>query len=286
MRLIGLIPVRNEEYILGLTLRALFIWCDFVVVLDHRSSDKTPDILDEVLREYPNRLHCITVVDEQWEEMKHRQMLLDCARFHQATHIAMVDADELLTADISYAVRELISELPKGAIMQLPWLCLRGGLERVHNSGMWGRGMASMAFVDERHWHWKAQGAEQYDFHHRHPFGGPCVPWTPVQDRESGLMHLQFVDERRLRAKQFLYQLTERLRWPNRKMADYAGTVYAHQNAPTDAPVPREWFAGYEHLLKYLDMHAEPWQLAECRRLIAEHAGIEKGLDDFGVLYG
>ncbi len=51
------------------------------------------------------------------------------------------------------------------------------------------------------------------------------------------------------------------------------------------AQIPAEWWAGYEDLMQYLNVDAEPWQEAECRNLIREY-GREKfvGLDLFGVV--
>ncbi len=43
------------------------------------------------------------------------------------------------------------------------------------------------------------------------------------------------------------------------------------------------WWGAYKDLMQYFNPDAEPWQLEECRRLIRENPGIEKGLDDFGL---
>ena len=50
-------------------------------------------------------------------------------------------------------------------------------------------------------------------------------------------------------------------------------------------PAPADWWAGYEHLMQYLDVDAEPWQEAEVRWLIKEHGPAKfAGLDLFGVV--
>ena len=56
MKIVATIPVRNEDWCLGLTLRALLRWVDSVVVLDHASTDGTREILAEVDAEHPGRL--------------------------------------------------------------------------------------------------------------------------------------------------------------------------------------------------------------------------------------
>jgi len=132
---------------------------------------------------------------------------------------------EILTGDMlepipgqtAQRIRGLFHILPPNSIMQIPWLALRGSIGQVHIRGPWADGqVASFGFIDDPELGWKARGEEKYDFHHRAPMGKFMVPWTPLaaQGRRSGLMHLQFLSGRRLRAKQYAYQLTERLRWP------------------------------------------------------------------------
>src|SRR3954468_875088 len=97
MRLIATLPARNEDWCLGLSVRAALRWCDAVVVLNHASSDRTAKILCDVVAEVGNRLRVIHEPNPEWSEMSHRQRLLDEARSMGATHIAIVDADEVLT---------------------------------------------------------------------------------------------------------------------------------------------------------------------------------------------
>ncbi len=51
MKIVGLLPVRNEEWIIAYTLRALLRWVDEVIVLNHASTDRTGDILLEIAAE-------------------------------------------------------------------------------------------------------------------------------------------------------------------------------------------------------------------------------------------
>jgi hypothetical protein len=121
--------------------------------------------------------------------------------------------------------------------------------------------------------------------------GRPLAPWKTSASL-GGLMHLQFMDDKRLRAKQYAYELQERLRWPNLKTPQqvrdyYSPAVYGHAaNDPNPvvlSPVPAEWWAGYEPLIQYLRPEQEPWQLEACRKILRENPGIEAGLDNFGL---
>ena len=99
-------------------------------------------------------------------------------------------------------------------------------------------------------------------------------------------MHCQMVSDQRLRWKQFLYKLIERLRWPNKRTPAQLNVMYDPTVNAVDrmAPTPAEWWAGYESLLQYLNVDAEPWQKSEALRIMRENPGIEAGLTDYGVL--
>ncbi len=292
-------PARNEDWIIGLSARAVMRWVDDLIILDHCSTDRTGEICFDIAAEFPGRVFILNESDPVWAEMRHRNEMLQMARKLGATHIALVDADEVLSGNLLGSIRLDIARTPPGSILQVPWLCLRNSISQYHASGIWAQQDVSMAFQDDPAYHWTAR--EGYDFHHRHPMGKEMPPWKPVRQpvfkrADAGLMHLQFVSDRRLRAKQALYKLTELLRWPARepvRMVDerYNLAVYGAYQRPRGttasnlAAVPESWWAPYADLLQYLHIDAEPWQEAECRRLWMEH-GPEKfaGLDLFGVV--
>jgi len=291
--IVATMPVRNEDWILALSLRALLRWVDAVCVLDHCSTDKTRQIISEIGSEHPGRVSVLYEDSPVWEEMRHRQRLLDRARELGATHIAIVDADEVLSGDLLPTIRDMVYACPKNATMQLPWLCLRDSHLQVHRSGVWGEQSASMAFVDSPELHWSSAGRGTYDHHHRPPMGRPYSAYNPVTGRGSGLMHLQFSSRTRLNAKQFWYVCSELSRWPGRETPaqvreKYSLAVYGHKN-PASAPphdlmpTPDAWWAPYADLMHHYRPNAEPWQLKAAREIVAAHPGMDFGGDDFGT---
>lgn len=290
-RIVCLMPVRNEAWILGLSARAVLMWADELIILNHASHDNTRLIIGSLWEEYPDRICIMTEAALEWEEMRHRQALLTRARLQSATHIVLVDADEVLTGPLIPLIREDILHMPSKTIFQLPWIQLRGGITEYHSYGIWAEQNVSFAFVDRPEYHWVQR--DGYDFHHRHPIGAQMLPFRPIPRKRGGLMHLQMASERRLKAKQALYKMTEVIRWPGRStVADinamYNVAVYGQAEYRRDpfimAPVPNEWWAPYADLMRYLKWHDEPWQEAECRRLWAEHGPDKfKGLDLYGV---
>lgn len=303
MKITAIMPCRNSAWCIGATARALLAWVDTLIVLNHASTDDTGAMLEAIQEKYPGRLTILEETGQVWEEMRHRQLLLDHARAQQATHIVTIDDDELLTANLLPQIREMVLACPVGSIMQLPWIQLRSALDTFVSGGQWADQNASMAFVDEPCLGWSARAG--YDHHHRHPMGKHLDPHRPLgpaflkrQLQTGGLMHMQMVSYHRLRAKQALYVMQETVRWPGRMTAFqlnemYGPTVYMAQRGRGEAfkpeshtsKTPAEWWDGYENLMPFLNINEVPWQEAECKRLMDLHgAATFAGLDLFGVL--
>lgn len=243
-----------------------------------------------------------------WKEMEQRQSMLDTARRHGATHIATIDADEILSANLlehrdspdCACIRCCIQAVSPGEIFALPWLAIRsdGGFGYIDDAI---DAHTTLAFEDSLRFYWSAEVREGYDFHRRHPFYKGGKDWFRggLQKSEGGVMHLQFLSDRRLRAKQALYQMTEVLRWPRRAFGAeypnqeaaskilaerYGKTTYRPFNAPT-LPCPDSWWVPYADLMNHLHIDGVPWQEIECKKLWAEHGPEKfKGLDLFGVV--
>ena len=285
MKLVALMPARNEDWIIGLSARVALMWCDALVVLDHASHDGTVALIGELVNQHPGRVLYLHRDDPKWDEMADRQRMLEAARGIGATHIAIVDADEVLTANLVPTIREHVSRLDRQDVLQLPGYNLRG-VGQYHTNGVWGRRWFSIVFRDDERLHWAGD-----QFHHREPFGRYLEPWQPVPQSAGGILHFWGASERRLRAKHALYKITERLRWPEKPISQIESQynlAIAAQDSWTFAELhPNWWSEEYTALAsRYSRAHAEPWQVEECRRLIREH-GIEcfEGLNLFGVDY-
>lgn len=280
--LVGLMPVRNEAWCLELTLRAALEWCDAVVVLDHASNDGSSEMIHWTAHE--GRIYILEEPDPAWDEMRHRQRMLETARSIGATHIAMIDADEILSRPVAKHIRDAIFHLPDHVVLQCPWIILRGSFRRYHANGLWSNRWVSMAFKDSPEFSWQGD-----QFHHREPFGKIEQFVRFAGHENGGVLHLWGVSERRLRAKHALYKMTERIRWPEKNVALIDGYYNLWQKPQPGetwdfANVPEEWWEGYD-LSHTPEFGAVPWQAVECRRLVALF-GVEyfAGLDLFGVL--
>lgn len=278
---------KNEEWIAGLTLRAALMWHDAIVVLDNGSTDRTAEIIREVETENQDRVFLLSEPG-QWEEMRHRNSMLETARAHGATHITIVDLDEIVTGNLLPSIRQSCLLIGTDHILQLPLYNMRGSAERYHANGLWGNRTGSIAFADDPALHW---GGDR--FHHREPMGKRLAGYQDCAQGAGGIMHLWGVSERRLIARHALYKVTERLRWPEKDVRQIEftynqflkGSVGENPQNWTFAQTPPEWWAPYAHLMHHLHVDAEPWQEEAVRDAVAEH-GRERfaGLDLFGVV--
>jgi len=287
MKLIALMPARNESWAIGLSLRAALRWCDEAVVLDHASTDETLAIVVQIAAEHPGRVSVLCEPDGTWREMAHRQRLLDAARARGATHCAIVDADEVLTGNLLELARPAIERLPAGMYLRTRMLAMWRGIDRFRDDrSIWSnRDDLALAFpvTDNIAWHTN----NGYDHHHREPYG--LRPGGRMLQEPGGVMHLQFASWRRLVAKHSLYKMVERVRWPE-KSVTFIDSTYSQaldEAALVTRTAPAAWWKPYADILPNLKLDHEPWQEAECRRLWAEHgAEYFAGLNLYGVQYG
>src|SRR5215831_1507164 len=272
MKLIGLMPARNEDWVIGLSARVALTWVDELVVLNHASTDQTAELLEGIHDEYPGRLHRFAFNDPEWDEMKHRQYMLVQARKLQATHIAVIDADEVLTANVDR--EHLRLEIERADAILLPCFNLRESIYQFHASGIWGDRVAFTAFRDRLGVGWAGD-----KFHQREP--GQFNSVRPMQHAHGGTMHLWGASERRLKAKHALYKVTEHIRWPHKHVGEierpYNWAIYGRP-AWDDTPLEwrykltkPEWWEEYSSWLKYLNVDKEPWQESEVKRLVERY---------------
>ena len=266
MRLVGLMPVRNEAWVLALSARVALTWCDDLVILLHDCVDGSSDIVTELSDNEPGRVHIFRDLSPSWLEMEHRQMLLEAARSHGATHIALIDADEILTGDILPGViRAHVAATSPAHILQLPLYNLRGGIDRYHANGTWGNRIISVAFADSPELHW---GGDR--FHAREPQGQRLRGLQPIAQGGGGVMHL-WATSRKGVGRSTGIPTAEAMRWPEKDRGRSSSCI-ASGNAEDfgkihpDGRTPKYRSPGgpLQRLMKYLDMDAVPWQKAGC----------------------
>lgn len=316
MRLIGLLCVRNEAWVLGCTLRAAMKWCDEVIVVDHNSTDATFDIINQVTKENPWRVHYsrwvptekktltsryegsrtilnpnppqtweadVPVADEsRWDEQDMRQHSLLLGRQRGGTHFAMIDADEILTANLLGRVRQDVQHLDPAQVLDYPLYAARSLQEYQDDASDWSNGWMSLVFRDAPHLAWKP-ASDNYHFHSRCPWG-TMSRYRPVEWPQGGVLHLQFANRRRLLAKHIWYRMVEQIRYPNRTTPEKLNEKYDNALKPPGnlSPIPLTWWTGY--LADRIQLNGWPWHEGEIRKMVEKY-GLRafEGLDLKGL---
>jgi hypothetical protein len=284
MRIIALMLVKNEDWIIGASLRMALEWCDGAVIMDDDSKDGTMDEILDICAASPKDTSVILKSSsfEYWNEMDLRQELLVAGREFKGTHYALIDADEMITANILPDIRGIFSEIQIGEVLNVPMVPIWRDLDHYRNdASVWSRSQLSIGFADTPALHWKARNG--YHHHHRAPFGVSTQRMHPLAN--GGAMHLQFANWKRLKAKHAWYKMTEKLRWPDKEPVHKLNAKYNQALDETNIKVsqcPKDWWK--EDHKQRINLDGQPWFEEECRKLLEEH-GPEKfeGLELWGV---
>lgn len=289
MRLIGMMLARNEDWVMGLSARVALEWCDELVIVDHASTDLTPRIISELNGQYAWRVNRSRWDDaEKWDEMEMRDHALALARKFGGTHAAIIDADEILTGNLIYSVRDWVERLKPGECLELPMIAAWRNLNQYRDDASdWSRAWISLAFPVTETLTYKPAD-DGYQFHQRKPHGISSTLRPLADKREGGVMHLQFANWERLVAKHVHYRMVEQIRWPGRMSAQELNRKYDNALNEQDLQVKAcdpAWTARYHAWVqKHLRLGGTPWYKAEVARMVAFHGKAAfSGLDLKGI---
>lgn len=282
--IIVLMPVRNEAWVIGYSLRAALRWCDAACVLLHACEDETPSIVAVVAEEHPGRVFVGEVADPEWMEATHRRMVLDMGRSVGGDRFAVIDADEVVTANLVGWVRGRIERLRPGEVLEVPWLQLwksRDAYAPDRNNLM-----MPLAWADDG----SGYRVNGYQMHQRIPaeLGHPLRKASRRDQVRGGLMHLQRLSWRRAMARQAKFKAHDMAHW-GKLRGGVAVTNLRHDRSLALgeqvrlAEVPPEWWEhGLDHALVHAGDDEDSWEEREVRRLVAEH-GPWPGLNLYGI---
>lgn len=290
LNVVGLMLVRNEEWIIGASLRAALQWCDQVVLTFDRCVDQSVKIACKVSEEVGGRRVMFHVLDPRlegtppdltkpWDEMHVRHENFTIGRLMGGSHFAIIDADEIPTANVVPHLRNWLRNLSPGQILDLPMVPVWGSGVYRDDRSVWSTAWLTTAFKDKPDLHWKA-AADGYHHHARPPKGALDTSMRPIKHGQGGIMHMQFANTRRLLAKHVLYRMVDHLRWPGRESIAKLNWKYdLALSAPEKlTPAPGEW--EYDVMTAGVDLYGVPWQEAEIVRLLRAHGLLAfQGLD-------
>lgn len=145
MKIITLLPVKNEAWILPITLKNMSDFSDHIIIADQQSTDGSIEIYEkfekvEVIQNN-NTTHNNSV---RWQ-------LLDYVREKYGTQniIVCVDADEMIQPAAITHIQKLITSAQESISFTHPWLQLWGGIYKHRTDSVWKNNYKSIIFFDD-----------------------------------------------------------------------------------------------------------------------------------------
>ncbi|MDP2607285.1 MAG: glycosyltransferase family 2 protein [Deltaproteobacteria bacterium] len=276
--IVAMIMARNEEWILEASIKAARKLCDKIVVFDHASTDRTREIA----------LSCADGVDGTtdpvWREMDYRQQMFELTAGLKPTHLAFIDADEIVTNNCVASYRKAIENLTPGQVAIAPMVPVWRTLDQYRkDASVWSTAGISLAVGYKADLNWKPRAHDGYQHHAREPKG--MTERVPIGQRyQGGVMHLQFACHRRLKAKHTFYKMMERI--TTHKPSDIIERQYNQAMDETGInyePLPKSWWDPEVKAL--IDLDHVPWHEKQCQEYLDKYGRkYFGGLNLFGVV--
>jgi hypothetical protein len=237
MKVIAMVPTRNEDWVIEHSLACLSGFCDVVLIGDRQSEDRT--------REICGRFPKAVIVDAPMESRirEQRWQLLDAARGYDGHNLLWAtDADELLSpsAAAAFLGREA-HRLTPGTALECRYYHLWNRPDRYRDDlSYYAPQWKQIAFVDDRRSDFDRSNAMAL----HEPRVPACADAPIVQAASLHLLHLQWVIPARNQMKQAWYRCREWLDGGRSAATinDHYATTFPDTRARTTA-VPREWIA-------------------------------------------
>jgi hypothetical protein len=293
MKLVALLPFKNEEWILPTYLSSVSPVVDEVVAIDDGSSDGSRRLLERA---------GVYVVDHGivsetgYAHHSIRSRLVQIGRERGGTHFLCIDADEALTAPARAHLGDAVQALSAGQKLTMQWLTLWKAPDLYRDdASVWSGLFKDFAFADD--------GSLAHDAAFLHGVGrtpGPNDGALVRADPDRGaVLHFQFVPWWRAQVKQAWYRCSELIHAP--RQAYDINCTYAITLDDPDAQtsrVPNAWMGdlavpdGIESLVpaqwhlddivRWFDRYGveffepiEIWHVPALRQIFVERTGRE-----------
>jgi hypothetical protein len=261
VKVIALLPVRNEAWVLPHTLACLSVFCDVILVSDQGSTDGSREICER----FPKTALLAPVTGDEDTRLpkQARWRLLDAARGYEGHNLLWwTDADELPSpaAAQRFLQRERGRLLP-GTVAAFRFFNLWGGMNRYRQDlSVYGPYWKEVAVVDNRIIDFP-RGIDLPPLHEPRIPGPPGVP--PLRVDDVPVLHLQWAAWNRNQMKQAWYRCVE---WLDRRASAAQINEFYSITLPSwyvhTEPVPATWLEGMT--LPDASVDAEPaWQERE-----------------------
>ncbi|MDO8575427.1 MAG: glycosyltransferase [bacterium] len=235
MKVVALMPVKNDAWILRTTIPQLKIFVDDILCLDGFSEDNTL----EVLKEFNVKVK--TQSGKETNYSKWRNELLDWGRNEGGTHFVWLDADEAFTSNFLPIFKDTLEKMKPGEKLAMNWLCLWKDYRVYRNdNSIWSNLYKDFIFCDDD----KSSFGNTLLHEGRTP-NSEIKEWTKLPLEKGSVLHFQFVPFKKFQIKQAFQRCREyvaktgSVRRINNK---YSETLDKDDVKLKD--IPKEWLSG------------------------------------------
>ena len=281
MKVIALLPFRNEEWCLPSYLHNTTKIVDEIIAIDDGSIDSSAKILEDAGAKVYSSEKLIKF-NSGWSEGSIRAELLKLGREAGGTHFVCLDADETFTNPLVENFQELIPQLQPGEKMSLQWLALWKSYSSYrHDATVWSNNWKDFVVCDDpslsynhnQHMHVGRTPVSVSDINNE--------SWRRLENEHGAVMHFQFSAYNNFQLKQCWLRCSELIQEPHNFQGiniKYSITLL-EQNVGLEE-MPKSWYDGI--VLPKIENFDPEWKDSSFVRADLL-PGIYKYFEDYGV---
>ena len=281
MKVIALLPFRNEEWCLPSYLHNTTKIVDEIIAIDDGSIDSSAKILEDAGAKVYSSEKLIKF-NSGWSEGSIRAELLKLGREAGGTHFVCLDADETFTNPLVENFQELIPQLQPGEKMSLQWLALWKSYSSYrHDATVWSNNWKDFVVCDDPS---LSYNHNQHMHVGRTPVSVSDVnneSWRRLENEHGAVMHFQFSAYNNFQLKQCWLRCSELIQEPHNFQGiniKYSITLL-EQNVGLEE-MPKSWYDGI--VLPKIENFDPEWKDSSFVRADLL-PGIYKYFEDYGV---
>lgn len=241
MKIVALLPFKNEEWCLPTYLSTVIKIADEIIAIDDGSVDNSANILKTAGAKVYSA-EKLKMYNSGWSEGSIRAELLKLGRESGGTHFLCLDADEAVSNPFIENYRELISYLQPGQKIAMQWLALwKSYTHYRHDHTVWSNNWKDFIVMDD--------GKISYDSNqHMHVGRTPGqneTSWIRLNPDYGTVLHFQFSVYNNFQLKQSWLRCSELIQKPNtHNEINHKYSITLLDDNVGLVEMPYEWYNG------------------------------------------
>lgn len=238
MKIIALLPVKNEAWILPTYLSSVMRVADEIVALDDGSTDSSRTILEAAgASVFSHDFGTERIV----QMSARRTLLLEEGRRRGGTHFIWLDADEAFSLDFLPLARETIASLKEGEKLSMRWVHLWKNTAQYLDdpASPFGHAWKDVIVCDSPTYSFETRFLSEA----RTP--GPHDKLVCLPEEHGVVLHFQFAQWDAMQMKQAWYRCMERIEGSrSARRINHTYSVTLDAPALRTLPLPTHWIEG------------------------------------------